>query len=145
MFDSLDVSASALLAQRTRMDTIAGNVANMNTTHNEKGEAEPYRRRFVVLSSGRAGDQDSMKGGTTGGDSSQGVHVQSVEKDPAPFRSVYDPGNPDADKDGNVLYPNIDLAIEQVNMMEASRAYEANVTMMETEKAMISSALRLIA
>ncbi len=137
MFDSLDISASALLAQRTRMDTIAGNVANMNTTHNEKGEPEPYRRRFVVMAAGTKNAE--------GDNVAPGVHVQSVEKDPAPFRPVFDPGNPDADKDGNVYYPNIDLAVEQVNMMEASRAYEANVTMMDSEKAMISSALRLIA
>ncbi len=138
MFDSLDVNASALLAQRTRMDTIAGNVANMNTTHNEKNEPVPYRRRFVVFSAGRAAEDGS-------GNTAAGVHVSKVESDPSPFRSSYDPGNPDADKDGNVWYPNIDLAVEQVNMMEASRAYEANVTMMETTKAMISSALRLIA
>jgi flagellar basal-body rod protein FlgC len=140
MFDALDISASALLAQRTRMDTIAGNVANMNTTHNEKGEPIPYRRRFVLFAAGRPnGDGDGE------GNSAAGVHVAKVESDPSPFRIVHDPGNPDADKDGNVSYPNIDLAIEQVNMMEASRAYDANVTMMDTTKAMIASALRLIA
>lgn len=135
MFEALDINASALLAQRTRMDTIAGNVANMDTTHNDKGEKVPYRRRFVVFSPSRAGDL---------GESAPGVRVEKIAEDPSPFRKVSDPGNPDADKDGNVLYPNIDLAIEQVNMMEASRAYEANVTMMETTKAMVSSALRLI-
>jgi flagellar basal-body rod protein FlgC len=136
MFDSLDISASALVAQRTRMDTIAGNVANMNTTHNEKGEPVPYRRRFVLFGAGRTGDDGGIV---------PGVHVEKVDSDPSPFRIVHDPGNPDADKDGNVSYPNIDLAIEQVNMMEASRAYDANVTMMDTTKAMIASALRLLA
>jgi flagellar basal-body rod protein FlgC len=136
MFDSLDISASALVAQRTRMDTIAGNVANMNTTHNEKGEPIPYRRRFVLFAAGRVGED---------GGNAAGVHVAKVDSDPSPFRIVHDPGNPDADKDGNVSYPNIDLAIEQVNMMEASRAYDANVTMMDTTKAMIASALRLLA
>jgi flagellar basal-body rod protein FlgC len=136
MFDSLDISASALVAQRTRMDTIAGNVANMNTTHNEKNEPVPYRRRFVLFAAGRPGED---------GGAAAGVHVEKVESDPSPFRIVHDPGNPDADKDGNVSYPNVDLAIEQVNMMEASRAYDANVTMMDTTKAMIASALRLLA
>ena len=136
MFDALDISARALLAQRTRMDTIANNVANMNTTHNEKGEAVPYRRRFVLFAAGRPGPD-----GTT----APGVHVEKVDSDPSPFRIVHDPGNPDADKNGNVSYPNVDLAIEQVNMIEASRAYDANVTMMDTTKAMIASALRLIA
>ncbi len=139
MFDSLDISASALVAQRTRMDTIAGNVANMNTTHNEKGEAVPYRRKFVLFAAGRPGE-DGGKGNTA-----PGVHVEKVSDDPSPFRIVHDPGNPDADKNGNVSYPNVDLAYEQVNMMEASRAYDANVTMMDTTKAMIASALRLLA
>jgi flagellar basal-body rod protein FlgC len=136
MFDSLDVSASALLAERTRMDTIAGNVANMNTTHNDKGEPVPYRRRFVVFAAGRPTEE----GGTAAG-----VHVEKVDSDMHPFRVVHDPGNPDADKSGNVSYPNVDLAYEQINMMEASRAYDANVTMMDNTKAMIASALRLLA
>ena len=134
MFDSLDTSASALTAQRVRMDTIAGNVANMNATHNEKGEISPYRRRFVVFGTGAPGNSNHA-----------GVHVQKVELDYSPFRRVYEPGNRDAGPDGYVSYPNVDLAIEQVNMIEASRAYEANVTMMETTKAMINATLRLIA
>ncbi|CAN5648655.1 flagellar basal body rod protein FlgC [soil metagenome] len=134
MFDSLETSASALMAQRVRMDTIAGNVANINATRNEAGELSPYRRRFVVFATG------ADKGNTHAG-----VHVHSVEQDRAPFRKVYDPGSVDAGVDGYVAYPNVDLAIEQVNMLEASRAYEANVTMMETTKAMINATLRLIA
>jgi flagellar basal-body rod protein FlgC len=116
------------------MDTIAGNVANLNTTRNEAGELSPYRRRFVVFASG------ANQSGTHAG-----VHVQKVEIDRSPFRKVFDPGNRDAGPDGYVEYPNVDLAIEQVNMLEASRAYEANVTMMETTKAMINATLRLIA
>src|SRR5262245_45946946 len=134
MFDSLDIGASALSAQRARMDTIAGNVANLNTTRNERGELAPYRRRFVVFAPG----QQNHLG-------KPGVHLKSIEQDRSPFRKVYDPGNRDAGPDGYVQYPNVDLAIEQVNMLEASRAYEANVTMMETTKAMISATLRLIA
>jgi len=132
MFDSLDIGASALLAQRTRMDSIAGNVANINTTRNEKGEAIPYRRRVVDFRAGTA-------------DGKPGVRVKSIELDPSPFQKRFEPGNRDADKDGYVSYPNIDLSIEYVNMLEASRAYEANVTMMETSKAMLNSSLRLIA
>ena len=134
MFDALDIGASALTAQRVRMDTIAGNVANINTTRNAQGQRVPYRRRFVVFTPGRAEDPGAP-----------GVHVAQVGLDQSPFRRVFDPGHADADKDGYVLYPNIDLAIEQVNMLDASRAYEANVTMMETTKAMINSTLRLIA
>jgi flagellar basal-body rod protein FlgC len=134
MFDILDMGASGLLAQRIRMDTIAGNIANINTTHDASGKVNPYKRRFVVFAPGEAGDP-----------SQPGVHVQSVNEDQSPPTRKYEPGNPDADKDGYVLYPNVDLSIEFVNALEASRAYEANVTMMETAKSMISSDLRLLA
>jgi flagellar basal-body rod protein FlgC len=133
MFDSLDISASALLAQRTRMDTIAQNVASMNVTRNAAGQAEPYRRRFVVFAPG-----------TQANPAAPGVHVASIEADNSHFREVYEPTNPLADDKGIVRYPNVDMAIESVNMIEASRAYEANVTMMEVQKSMINSALRLL-
>jgi len=132
MFDSLDIGASALLAQRTRMDTIAGNVANINTTRNERGQPIPYRRRIVTFAPGSAQGKN-------------GVHVVTIEQDKSPFNERYEPGNKDADPRGYVKYPNVDLSIEYVNMLEASRAYEANVTLMETSKAMINSSLRLIA
>jgi flagellar basal-body rod protein FlgC len=134
MFDILDMGASGLLAQRVRMDTIAGNIANINTTHDATGKVNPYKRRFVVFAPGEAGDP-----------SKPGVHVQSVDEDQSPPTRKYEPGNPDADKDGYVLYPNVDLSIEFVNALEASRAYEANVTMMETAKSMIASDLRILA
>jgi len=134
MFDSLDIGASALQAQRLRMDTIAGNVANVNTTRNEKGEKIPYRRRITYFAPGQPTNPEKP-----------GVRVSEVALDPAPFQKRYEPWNKDAGADGYVLYPNIDLSIEYVNMLEASRAYEANVTMMETSKAMINSSLRLMA
>jgi flagellar basal-body rod protein FlgC len=134
MFDILDMGASGLEAQRTRMDTIAGNIANANTTHDADGKVNPYQRRFVVFAPGQAGDP-----------SKPGVHVEKIGMDQSPPQKKFDPGNPDADKDGYVLYPNVDLSIEFVNALEASRAYEANVTMMETEKSMIGADLRLLA
>lgn len=134
MFDALDISASALLAQRARMDTIAQNVANIDTLRNENGEKIPYRRRFAVFAAGQGPDSNRP-----------GVHVSAIELDPSAFRKVHDPGHPDADEQGNVNYPNVDLAIEQINMIGASRAYEANITMMETTKAMINASLRLLA
>jgi flagellar basal-body rod protein FlgC len=134
MFDILDMGASGLAAQRARLDTIAGNIANINTTHDASGKVNPYRRRFVLLSAGQADDPTKP-----------GVHVSSIQEDPSPLTQKYDPGNPDADKDGYVQYPNVDLSIEFVNALEASRAYEANVTMMETAKSMFSSTLRLLA
>ena len=116
------------------MDVIAANILHVNTTRNEKGEAIPFRRKFVTFAPGQQADPTKA-----------GLRVQNIQEDQSEFNRKFDPGHPDADKDGYVLYPNIDLSIEYVNALEASRAYEANVTMMETTKAMISSSLRLIA
>jgi flagellar basal-body rod protein FlgC len=134
MFEILDMGASGLTAQRARMDTIAGNVANINTTLDAAGKPNPYRRRFVLFSPGQAGNPNKP-----------GVHVQSIEQDPSPFPKRYEPGNPAADASGYVSYPNVDLSVEFVNALEASRAYEANVTMMDTAKSMFNSSLRLLA
>ena len=131
MLNSLDISASALTANRLRMDTVAQNLANMNTTRQADGEKTPYRRKFTLLQPQRH-------------DGGAGVSVRQVVADPTPFRRIYEPGHPDADGEGYVEMPNVDLAVETVNMMDASRAYEANVTMMETSKAMMNATLRLI-
>jgi len=134
MFEILDTGASGLMAQRARLDTIAENIANMNTTHGPNGEKTPFRRRMVLLGAGRPGDL-----------SRPGVHVEKIEEDPSPFIQKFDPGNPDADSTGYVRMPNIDTTKEFVNAIDASRAYEANVTMMETAKSMFNSTLRLLA
>ena len=135
MFDVLEMGSSGLRAQRTRMDTIANNVLNVNTTRNENGEKIPFRRRMVIFQSGA--DAAGTK---------PGVHVKEIQLDKSPFQERLDPGHPDADPaTGIVKMPNIDLGIETINMMEASRAYEATITMMSTSKAMFNSTLRLIA
>ena len=138
MFDILDMGASGLQAQRTRMDTIAGNILNINTTQNAAGEPIPYRRRFAVFSAGMPGNPDKA-----------GVHVKNIAVDKSDFQKRFEPGHPNAIKEGPdkgyVLYPNIDLSVEYVNALEASRAYEANVTMMEVTKQMLNASLRLIA
>lgn len=134
MFNILDMGATGLTAQRTRMNTIAGNVLNINTTRNAKGELSPYRRRYVEFAPGDPNDP-----------SKAGVRVAKIAEDQSPFRKVFDVGNPDADADGYVSYPNVNLETEFVNMLEATRAYEANVTMMETTKAMINASLRMLA
>ena len=132
MFESLDMGASGLLAQRTRLDTIAGNIANANTTRGPDGQ--PYRRRFVLFAPGQPNDP-----------AKPGVRVESIQQDRSPFVKRFDPGHPHADADGYVQFPNIDLSVEYVNALEASRAYEANISMMEVSKAMINATLRLIA
>jgi flagellar basal-body rod protein FlgC len=136
MFEVLDMGASGLQAQRTRMDTIANNILNANTTRNAKGEKVPYRRRFVLFAPGQGGEHSERAG----------VHVQQIEEDhTTEFRKQFQPGHPDADAQGYVQYPNVDIAMEYVNALEASRAYEANVTMMDVSKAMINASLRLLA
>jgi flagellar basal-body rod protein FlgC len=119
------------------MDTIAANIANLNTTRNAAGQPVPYRRRFAVFASGLAAHgPDAGK---------PGVHVGQIKLDDSPFQERFQPGHPDANAKGMVLYPNIDLSIEYVNALEATRAYEANVTTMEVTKNMMNASLRLIA
>lgn len=134
MFGALDTSTSGLIAQRTRAQATAANMANRFTLYDAQGNHAPFRRRIPILA---AGDPSTGSG--------EGVHVRSIELDDAPFRRVYEPGHPDADGEGYVDYPNIDPTIEHVNMLEASRAYEANITAIEATKSMIQASLRLIA
>ncbi len=134
MYGSLDISTSALIAQRTRMDVISANVANKTSLFNEAGEYEPYRRRTVLLGTG---DPDSG--------SKMGVHIAAIEFDQSDLLKKYQPSSPYADDDGYVLYPNVNTVIETMNAMEASRSYEANITAIEATKSMMSAALRIIA
>ena len=134
MFSILDIGASGLKAQRLRLDTIAQNIAGMHTTADKNGKNNPYQRRYVVFQPGQANDNNKP-----------GVHVKEIALDTAEFPKVYEPGNKLCDAEGKVKYPNVDMSIEMTNAIEASRAYEANVTMMETTKSMFNSALRLLA
>lgn len=140
-FDALDIGASALTAQRLRMDTISQNLANVNTTRTENGT--PYRRKMTIFEekspSAPFSDylNDSSKDRLVG----KGVRVSKIVEDKAPFKKVYDPGHPDADKDGYVSMPNVDVITEMVNMISATRAYEANVTSINTSKSMALKAL----
>lgn len=139
MFTAIDVSASALVAQRTRMTAISGNLANMSTTHNEAGEATPYQPRFVIFQT-----DDSV-----GAQGAAGVKVSSVEIDQREPRLKYQPGHPDAIKDGPhkgyVAYPDIDMMTEMTDAMEAARAYEANLGAMEISKDLNNQSLRILA
>lgn len=139
MFGSLNISTSGMVAQRVRMDVVAGNIANAFTTVDAAGRATPYRRRIAAFAPG-----DPSQGA-----SGAGVHVASVTTDPSDFRLVHDPSHPQAikngPKQGYVQYPNVDLATEMVNGMEAARAYEANMAAFETSKAMIAQSMRILA
>jgi len=141
-FDSMDVSASGLTAQRLRMDVISNNIANVNTTRTEEGG--PYARERVVFSEREKdfsfGDILSNFSKSTSG---QGVRVTAIEKDPTPFKLVYDPTHPDADAQGYVRMPNVNVVTEMVDMISATRSYEANVTAINSAKSMITKALEI--
>lgn len=134
MFGSLDISTSALVANRVRLEAISANIAGADALVNEGGQYEPFRRRIVTLASG---DSSRMSEG--------GVHVASIELDAGPLRMKYEPDSPFANPEGYVGYPNIDIVVEQMNAMEAQRSYEANITAIEATKSMMSVALQLLA
>jgi flagellar basal-body rod protein FlgC len=126
-FDTLKISATGLSAQRIRINTISSNLANANTTKGENGE--PYRRKDVIFKTVLDGE---MKGG---------VKVDRVVKDEKPFQLRFQPEHPDANAEGYVAYPNVNPIEEMVNMLEASRSYESNVTVMTTAKQLALRAL----
>lgn len=141
-FSSLDIGASALSAQRLRMDIISQNIANVNTTRTDKGT--PYRRKDVIFEERSGGSfSDYLTASSKEKIAGNGVRVTKIVEDQTPFKKQYDPGNPDADKDGYVSMPNVDVVTEMVNMISATRAYEANVTSINTAKSLAQKALEI--
>jgi flagellar basal-body rod protein FlgC len=133
LFSSMRISGSALTAQRLRMDVIAGNIANADTTR-VNGQRQPYQRQQVVFA-------PLLNSSDTG---SSGLQVTQIVKDQSPGKQVYDPANPDADPNtGMVAYPNVDTTTEMTDMMAASRAYEANVTVLNSIKQMAQRSIDL--
>ena len=144
LFDAIDVSGSGLSAERLRMDVTAENLANAQSTRGADGQ--PYRRKEVVLQQADAAGFEGVLRAASAGSSSgaRGVEVAAIAEDASPNRMVYDPGHPDANADGYVEMPNVDPVTEMVDLISASRAYEANVTAMQTAKAMFSKTLELL-
>lgn len=140
LFGAIDAAASGLTAERLRMDVISNNIANVNTTRTVEGG--PYRRQTVVFAP--RGEERSFSGilsqaiGT-----GTGVRAVGINRDNSTPRTVYDPHHPDANKDGYVEMPNINIVAEMVDMMTATRAYEANVTAVNTAKGMALKALEI--
>ena len=134
VFSALDISASGLHAERTRMNVIANNLANSNSTRTPEGG--PFKRQLVVLRGTEVRDPGNLTG--------LGVSVTGVIDDSSPFPLVYDPGHPDANADGYVAMPNVNVVEEMVDMITALRAYEANVTAIDTNKNMVRSSLDII-
>ena len=146
MFDAFDISASALTAERMRMDVTAENLANAQTTRTANGG--PYRRKEVVLQEaaqggGFAGNLRAAMGAGSGSRPG-GVEVAGIAEDSTPSKMVYDPGHPDANAQGYVAMPNVDSVTEMVDLISASRAYEANVTAMQSAKQMFTKTLDLL-
>ena len=136
---SLDISASALTAQRLRMDVISENIANIDTTRTASGE--PYRRRYVIFQQQEAKPFSEYLNSSISGTAGAGVEVTDIAEDQGAFKLEYDPTNPDADEYGYVSMPNVDLVTEMVDMMSATRSYEANVTAINATKSMAMAAM----
>lgn len=133
-FDAVKVSASALKAQRIRMEVISSNLANVHTTKTDEGT--PYRKKEVVFTPVEFKSQLEKK--------IEGVKVEEIIESERPFERVYDPSHPHAGSDGYVLYPNVNLIEEMADMMDAARSYEANLNVLTTTKDMILKTLEII-
>jgi len=130
MFNALKISSSGLTAERLRMDTISSNIANVNTTRGEDGK--PYVRKIAVFKE----ILDNKTGGA-------GVKADKIVDDPSPLRKEYDPSHPDADEEGYVTLPNVNILNEMADMISASRSYEANIDTLNANKSMFMKALEI--
>jgi flagellar basal-body rod protein FlgC len=137
LFGAYGISATGMSAEQFRMEVIANNLANANTTRSANGG--PFRRQDVVFAEVLGGA--TRAGGTP---DLRGVRVAGVVEDPSPLNRMYQPGHPDADAEGFVLMPNVQLPVEMVNLITASRAYEANVKAAQTFRTMNEQALGLL-
>ncbi|HHT87938.1 MAG TPA: flagellar basal body rod protein FlgC [Clostridiales bacterium] len=139
-FSGMNISASGMTAQRLRMDIISQNIANVNTTRDENGE--PYRRKAVVFAEKDATpfQEVFMR---TAGIIGNGVKVSGIIEDSKPMRKVYDPNHPDADEEGYVTYPNVNIVQEMTDLIDATRSYEANVTAFNATKNMALKGLEV--
>jgi flagellar basal-body rod protein FlgC len=149
IFQSVNTTASALTAQRLRMDVISSNMANADTTRAKlvNGKWEPYRRKSVVLQPSEGSFSTLMQNAMNQGGASSagdGVVVSKINEDTTtPFKTVYDPENPDADANGYVQMPNVDPLREMTDLISATRSYEANVTVLNASKGMMMKALEI--
>jgi len=161
LFSSMDISAQGLSVQRTRMNTISENLANVDTTRTPEGGA--YRRKIVQIAQGDQGEKfievfqknrlelvntdANHKPAVPFKDHEEipryGVSIQDIVRDPSELKLVFDPAHPDADPDGYVQMPNVNMVQEMIDMITASRSYEANITSLTNAKDMIKNALKI--
>lgn len=138
---SIDVGASALKAERTHLNVISMNLANAKTTRTVGGG--PYRRKEAIFKETEVESPFSKAMNSALDQEVKGVRVESIQNDRRPLKQVYEPGHPDADEEGYVSYPDINVVEEMTNMLQAMRAYEANVSTITTSKNMFSKALEI--
>lgn len=138
-FSALRISASGLAAERLRMDTIASNIANVTTTRGENGQA--YRRKIALFEENLSRELNKNAGKME--KNLLGVKAVGIEEDNSPLKRVYDPSHPDADEEGYVEMPNVNILNEMADMIAATRSYEANVSAMNAEKSMFLKALEI--
>lgn len=145
VFHSINTSASALSAQRLRMDVISSNMANMDSTRATlvNGEWVPYQRKSVVLQPKEGTFSSFLNVARNKAEEGNGVKVSRIVRDETPFKQVYDPEHPDADEFGYVQMPNVDPLREMVDLISATRSYEANVTVLNASKGMLMKALEI--
>lgn len=142
LFQSFNISASGLTAQRFRTDIIAQNIANVNTTRTESDE--PYRRKVVTFQEKRVTPFSQIYSTSKNALVGNGVRVSRVTEDyDTDFVEVYDPSNPDADENGYVFYPNVNTVTEMTNLIDSTRAYEANATAFNASKGMAETGLQV--
>ncbi len=142
MIKSMQISASGMTVQRLRMDIIAQNIANMNTTRTANGG--PYRRRLVTVQENiESKPFTQFLSDSINAFSGQGIKATRIVEDPTPFKTIYDPGHPDADERGYVQMPNVDNLKEMVDMISATRSFEANVTAFNAAKSMAIKGLEI--
>uniref|UniRef100_UPI003FED40E1 flagellar basal body rod protein FlgC n=1 Tax=Roseburia sp. TaxID=2049040 RepID=UPI003FED40E1 len=142
LFQAFNISASGMTAERFRMDTIAQNIANINTTRTEDGT--PYRRKVVTFAEKTVTPFTQYYQSARARAVGNGVKVTSVHEDTdTDFIMEYDPSHPDADENGYVSYPNVNTVTEMTNLIDASRAYEANTTAFNASKSMVQAALKI--
>ena len=139
MFDYLNIATTALTAEKTRIDLIAKNMANANTTRASGGM--PYRRQVPIFKEYGMSSFEKMINSKMKKPTMKGVRIAKIVDDPSPYNTVYNPGHPDADEKGYVRMPNVDIVKEMVDMISAQRAYDSNVTAINTVKAMMNRAL----
>jgi len=138
-FEIFDISSSALSAERKRMGLIANNIANANTTRGIDGK--PYKRKYAVFETILDNEMNSSDSSNL---REKGVKVAEIKEDESPYIKVYDPNHPDADENGYVSYPNVNILEEMVDLVAASRAYEANVAVIKVTKSMLTRLLDLL-